>query len=55
MYYMEKIKNMSSISVTQETRERLVSLGRKNQSYDRLLKEILDFIEKSDQWWAENR
>ena len=46
---------MSSISVTKETRERLAMLGKKNQSYNNLLNEILDFIEKCDQWWAEHR
>lgn len=52
---MNKIRNMSSVPITQETKKRLESLGKKNQSYNRLLTEILDFIEKSDQWWVENR
>ena len=47
---MEKI---SSISLTKETRTRLASFGKKNQSYDNLLAEMLDFIDTSDQWWAD--
>lgn len=52
---MAEIKTTSSISLTPQTRIRLASLGKKNQSYDNLLVEILDFIEKCDQWWAEKR
>jgi len=52
---MIQIKKMSSISLTNETRERLAFFGKKNQSYDKLLVEILDYIETSDQWWAEHR
>ena len=47
--------NISCISLTIETRERLAELGKKNQSYDNLVNEILDFVERSDQWWAEHR
>jgi len=46
---------MTTITVTNTTKNRLVTLGKKNQSYDNLLVEILDFIEKCDQWWAEKR
>jgi len=46
---------MSSIAVAVTTRQKLAALGRKNQSYDNLLVEILDFIEKCDQWWSEKR
>ena len=52
---MSLIKKMSSISITCTTRHRLATFGRKNQSYDNLLVEILDFIEKCDQWWSEKR
>jgi len=49
------MKKISSITVTIETRERLAELGKKNQSYDKLVNEILDFVDRSDQWWAEHR
>jgi len=46
---------MTTITVTNTTKNRLTILGKKNQSYDNLLVEILNFIEKCDQWWAEKR
>ena len=52
---MSTIKKISSISVTIETRKRLAALGKKNQSYNNLVQEILEFIERSDRWWAECR
>jgi len=52
---MEKVKKISSISLTIETRKRLAALGKKNQSYNNLVQEILEFIERSDRWWAERR
>lgn len=52
---MQKVKKISSISVTIETRKRLAALGKKNQSYENLVQEILGFVEGSDQWWAEKR
>ena len=52
MFTVEKI---SSISVKKDTRQRLASFGKKNQSYDNLVNEILDFIDIADQWWAERR
>ena len=52
---MIHVTNTSCISLTIETRERLADFGKKNQSYDKLVNEILDFIVKSDQWWAEHR
>jgi len=47
--------NITCISLTVQTRQRLAELGKKNQSYDKLVNEILDFVERSDQWWAEHR
>jgi len=52
---MDLMRKLSSVSLCQNTRERLASFGKKNQSYDHLVNEILDFIEHSDQWWAERR
>ena len=49
------MRKISSITLVTETRERLAELGKKNQSYDNLVNEILDFVERSDQWWAEHR
>jgi len=47
---MKNMRRMSSISLTTETRNRLAGLGKKNQSYENLIQEILDFVERSDQW-----
>jgi len=46
---------ISSISLAIDTRKRLASIGRKNQSYDNLINEILEHINTCDQWWAEKR
>ena len=49
------MKQITSVSLRRETRERLVSFGKKNQSYDNLLNEILNYLDTADQWWAERR
>ena len=45
----------TQIVIEKVTKQKLIALGKKNQSFDNLLKEILDFVENSDQWWCENR
>jgi len=50
-----QVRSQTTIPLEKITKNRLTSLGKKNQSYDNLVNEILDFIESSDQWWAERR
>jgi len=38
-----------------ETKNRLNLHGKKNQTFDQLVNEILDHLEKCDRWWCENR
>jgi len=52
---MQNIDVISSISLAIDTRKRLASIGRKNQSYDNLINQILEHIDKCDRWWDEKR
>jgi len=51
---MPNIDAISSISLSINTRKRLASIGRKNQSYDNLVNEILEHVDICDRW-CENR
>jgi len=55
---MKKIRNSNgviTIIVKKNTKKRIVSLGKMNQSFDELLNEIITHVEKCDQWWCQNR
>jgi len=52
---MQNIDVISSISLSVNTRKRLASVGRKNQSYDNLINEILEHVDNCDKWWVEER
>jgi len=49
------MKLQTSITLTRTTRDKLNKFGKKDQTFDQLLNEILNHIEKCDRWWCENR
>jgi len=55
MSKMQSIYSITTITVKKNTKERIVSLGKMNQSFDELLNEIITHVEKCDQWWSQNR
>jgi len=55
MRKMQSIYSITTISVKKNTKKRIVSLGKMNQSFDELLNEIITHVEKCDQWWCQNR
>jgi len=52
---MVNTKTKTTIEVQKITRNRLASLGKKDQTFDKLVSEILNHIEMCDRWWCENR
>jgi len=44
-----------SILLSKTVKEMLRQKGKKGQSFDDLLREIAEHIEKCDRWWCENR
>jgi len=52
---MYKRKNLTTITIKKNTKRRLALLGRKDQSFEKLLKEIVTHIEKCDRFWSKNR
>jgi len=48
---MKKSLAKVSVSLKPETRERLSSLGRMDQNYDQLIREIMDHAEQCDHFW----
>jgi len=55
MKKMPNIGSITTITVKKNTKKRIVSLGKMNQSFDELLNEIISHVEKCDQWWNQNR
>ena len=39
---------VTSIKIQMSTRDRLVDLGKKNESYDTIINKLIDFYEKSN-------
>jgi len=52
---MISIKNRTTIELKKQTRDRLAHLGRKGQTFDELVTEILNHTESCDRWWCDNR
>jgi len=52
---MKTIRNVTTVQLKISTRDRLASIGKKNQSFDSLIGEILKHLEKCDRFWSENR
>ncbi len=52
---MVYIKNRTTIELKKQTRDRLALLGRKGQTFDDLVTEILNHSENCDRWWGDNR
>jgi len=50
---VKTIRNVTTVQLKRSTRDRLTSIGRKNQSYDNLIDEILKHIDMCDRWWDE--
>ena len=48
-------KKSTTITIQKNTKRKLALLGRKGQSFEKLLKEIVTHIEKCDRFWSENR
>ncbi len=42
-----KIPRLTTIAVTETTKERLENIGTKSQTYDKLIQELIDIAEKS--------
>jgi len=55
MKKMQNICSITTITVKKNTKKRIASLGKMNQSFDELLNEIITHVEKCDQWWCQNR
>lgn len=49
------IKNTTTIQLNIDTRNHLASIGKKDQSFDDLVSEILKHVKTCDRWWCENR
>jgi len=49
------VKTKTTIELQKFTRNRLASLGKKDQTFDKLVDEILNHIEMCDRWWCDNR
>jgi len=52
---MANIQNRTTIQLKKITKKWLATNGKKDQSFDALLREILSHIEHCDRWWCENR
>jgi len=50
-----KNKALTTIPIQKNTKRKLTLLGRKGQSFDKLMSEILTHIERCDRFWSENR
>jgi len=48
-------KTHTTITIQKNTKRKLSLLGRKGQTFDKLLNEIVTHIEKCDRFWSENR
>ena len=48
-------KTKTTIELHKTTRNRLASFGKKDQSFDKLVSEILNHIEQCDKWWCNSR
>ena len=44
-----------SISLEQHTKNKLISFGRMDQTFDELINELLEHVNKCDRWWCNNR
>lgn len=55
MRKMQSIYSITTITVKKDTKKRIISLGKMNQSFDELLNEIITHVEGCDQWWCQNR
>jgi len=55
MKKLQKFCSTTTITVKKNTKKRIASLGKMNQSFDELLNEIITHVEKCDQWWCQNR
>ena len=47
------VKHKSTIVLNNKTKDSLRSLGKKGQSFDKLLNDILNHINKCDRWWCD--
>lgn len=47
---MEKITN---IRISFQTRKHLNTIGRKNQTYDEIINEIITHVNSCDQFWSD--
>jgi len=45
------IEKRTTIELKKTTRDKLASLGKKDQSFDNLVSEIIIHLEKCDTWW----
>ena len=52
---MNVIKNITTVQLKRSTRDRLASIGKKDQSFDSLIDEVLKHIKECDRWWCQNR
>ena len=46
------IEKRTTIELKKTTRDNLASLGKKDQSFDNLVSEIIFHLEKCDRWWC---
>lgn len=51
---MDSIKNLTTIQLKRSTRDHLASIGKKDQSFDDLVNEVLKHVDICDRW-CENR
>ena len=45
----------TTIHLSKEVKEMLNHNGKKGQSFDDLVREVAEHIDKCDRWWCENR
>jgi len=52
---MTIIEKRTTIELKKLTRDHLASFGKKDQSFDKLVQEILNHVDNCDRWWCNNR
>jgi len=50
-----KNKTLTTIPIQKNTKRKLILLGRKGQTFDQLVTELLNHSDTCDRFWSENR